>query len=193
MEAGLGSTGFWNSRPWRIAAWSAVAGIMLIPIAVQLVHGPFGWSAGDFVGVTVILSFSGAIFDLVARRSPNLAYLAAAGTALAAGFGLVVVNGAVGLVGSEDQAHNLFFLVVLTVAVVASVIARGRPISLAKAMLATAGTHIAVSSALLIRADGVSDGDPNMEIVGLGVFALLWLVSAWLFRSSAKQQQLAEK
>lgn len=177
----------WNSKPWRIAAWSTAAGIMLLPIAVQLTHGHFGWSFGDFLGIGLILLSGGAIFDLAARRAPNFAYLAGTGAALTAGFGLVVVNGAVGLVGSENEAHNALFFAVLAVACLGSIIAGGRPAPMAKAMLAAAGTHIAVSTALLIDANGVSDGNPQMEVFGLGIFAMLWLASAWLFRSASKQ------
>jgi hypothetical protein len=159
---------------------------MLLPIAVQLTQGHFGWSIGDFVGVAIILVFGSAIFDLAARRAPNFAYLTGAAAALAATFGLFVVNGAVGLVGSEDEAHNIFFFAVLLVAIFGSIIAGGRPEPMAKVMLAAAGTHIAVSTVLLIDADGVSDGDPQVEVVGLGIFAILWLASAWLFRSASK-------
>lgn len=175
----------WNSKPWRVAAWSTAAALMLVPIVVQLTHGHFGWSFGDFVGVALILISGSAIFDLAARRAPNFFYLAGVAAALAATFGLFVVNGAVGLVGSEDEAHNLFFFTVLVVAIFGSILAGGRPEAMAKVMLAAAGTHIAVSTVLLIDANGVSDGDPEMEVFGLGLFAILWLASAWLFRSAS--------
>jgi hypothetical protein len=157
---------------------------MLLPIAIQLFTGNFGWSPGDFVFVAIILLTSCLLFDLAARKAPNLAYLAGAGTALAAGFGLFVVNGAVGLVGSEDEAHNLLFGFVILVAVIGTLAARGRPAGMARAMLAAALAHIIVSAALLIDAAGVSDGDFRMEVVGLSAFAVMWLASAWLFRSS---------
>ncbi len=178
----------WNSKPWRVAAWSTAAALMLVPIVVQLTHGHFGWSFGDFVGVAMILLFGSAIFDLTARRAPNLLYLSGVSAALAATLGSFLVNGAVGLVGSEDEAHNLFFFIVLMVAVFGSILARGRPEPMAKVMLAAAGTHIAVSTVLLIDANGVSDGDPGMEVVGLGLFAILWLASAWLFRNATDRK-----
>lgn len=155
---------------------------MLVPVGVQLVGGNFGWSAGDFAFAAIILFTGCLIFDLAARRAPNFAYLAGAASALAAGFGLIVVNGAVGLVGSEDEAHNLWFLAVILVAIAGTVMARGRPRGMARTMLAAAATHILVSVALLVEAAGVSDGDPRMEIVGLAMFAAIWLVSAGLFR-----------
>lgn len=174
----------WRSTPWRIAAWSTAAGLMLLPVVVQLVRGNFGWSAADFVFVAIVLFAGCFIFDLAARKAPNFAYLAGSAAGLAAGFGLLVVNGAVGLVGSEDEAHNLLFGVVLLVAIAGVVVARGRAHGLARAMLAAAVTHIAVSSAALIVAGG-SDGTLRMEVVGLSVFASIWLASAWLFRHAS--------
>lgn len=175
----------WSSKPWRLAAWLTAAALMLMPIAVQLTHGPFGWSIGDFAFIAIILLSGSAIFDLTARRAPSFSYLAAAGAALAASFGLIVVNGAVGLVGSEDEVHNLFFFGVLAVAILGSILARGRPVAMAKAMLAAAGAHIAVSTALLIAADKVRNEGQQIEVIGLSVFALLWLASSWLFWRSS--------
>ena len=176
----------WRSTPWRIAAWTAAAALMLLPITVQLASGEFGWTIGDFVFVAIVLFGGCFLFDLAARRSPNLSYLLGAGAGLAAGFGLIVVNGAVGLVGSEDEAHNLLFLAVILVALAGSLIARGRPEAMARAMTAAAFVHVAVSAGLLIAAGGVSDGDPLMEVVGLSVFAAIWIASAWLFRNAAR-------
>ena len=186
MERSFNNDSGWRSGPWRVAAWATAAVLMLVPVSVQLFSGNFGWNTFDFIFAAAILLVSCLIFDFAARKSPNFSYLAGAGAALAAGFGLFVVNGAVGLVGSEDEAHNLLFGLVLLVSVVGAVMARGRPRGMARAMLAAALTHIAISAALLIRAGGVSDGDPRAEVMGLGVFAAIWLASAWLFRNSAR-------
>lgn len=57
---------------------------------------------------------------------------------------------------------------------------------MARAMLAAAIAHTLVSAVLLVRAGGVSDGDPRMEVIGLSVFAIIWLASAWLFQQARK-------
>ena len=178
--------GTWRSGPWRIAAWCAASALFLLPLLIQFISGNFGWTIGDFVFVAVILFGACLLFDWAARKSPNFSYLAGAACALAAGFGLVVVNGAVGLVGSEREGHNLLFGIVIVTALVGAVIARGRAVGMAAAMFAAALAHIVISAALLIRANGVSDGDPMMEIVGLSVFAAVWLASAAFFRHSAR-------
>ena len=176
----------WNSRPWRIAAWFATAGLIALPITIQLISGNFGWSLADFVSVTIILLMSCGLFDIAARSASSASYLAGTSAALAAGFGSIVLNGAIGFVGSEDEPHNLLFLAVVCVAVIGAVLARGHAMALSIAMSAAGIAHIVVSIGLLINADGTSDGDPQMEVVGLTVFAAMWLASAWLFRKASR-------
>src|SRR4028119_2475742 len=188
MEETLENSRVWRSTPWRIGAWTAAAGLMLLPISIQVISGNFGWSTADFVFVGVILLTSCFIFDLAARKARNLSYLLGSASALAAGFGLVIVNGAVGLVGSEDEAHNLLFLAVVLVAIMGAVAARGRPQGMAGAMFAAGIIHLAISAALLFRAGGVSDGDPRMEILGLSMFVAIWLAAAWLFRHGSHER-----
>lgn len=176
----------WNSAPWRIAAWTMAVALMLVPITVRLIGGPFGWSLGDFLLVATILIAGCLLFDWAARKASNLSYLSAVGAALAAGFGLVVVNGAVGLVGSEDEAHNLLFGFVLLVALFGFVLARGRPAGAARAMFAASALHALISVGLLLTVAGSDTADPRAEWTGLSVFAALWLGSALLFRYSAR-------
>ncbi|MBB5745183.1 hypothetical protein [Brevundimonas variabilis] len=159
---------------------------MLVPITIQLSRGNFGWSLADFIIIAAILFAGCLLFDFAARRSPNLEYLLAVSAALAASFGVFVVNGAVGLVGTEDEAHNLFFLLVILVAIIGSYSARLRPKQMAWAMSAAALAHIVTSVAILASARGVSDGNPVMEVVGLAIFGGVWLASAMLFRQSAR-------
>jgi len=180
-----GKTDGWRSGPWRIAAWSTAAALMALPILVQLINGKFGWTTADFVFAAIVLFGSCSLFDLAARKSPNFSYLAGAGAALAAGFGLVVVNGAVGLVGSEDEAHNLLFGIVILVAIAGAVIVRARPAGMARTMSAAAVTHIVISAVLLVRAAGVN-AHPLAEVFGLSVFAAIWLTSASLFRHASR-------
>ena len=175
----------WSSRPWRIAAWSAAAALMLVPISVQLLSGNFGWSPGDFILVAIVLLTGCALFDLAARKAPNFAYLAGSAAALAAGFGLFMVNGAVGLVGSEDEGANLLFGLVILVATIGAVAARGRPERLATTMFAAAALQVVVSIAVIgLVGLGADEGAPLAEVIGLSMFAGLWAVSGGLFLKS---------
>ena len=62
------------------------------------------------------------------RASGNAAYRAAAGFALAAAFLLVWVNGAVGIIGTENNDANLLYVGVFGVGFFGALIARFDPL-----------------------------------------------------------------
>jgi len=122
----------------------------------------------------------------VVRRTGDAAYRIAAGLALAAVFLLIWINAAVGVIGSEDEGANLLYGGVLAVALAGAVVARFRAAGMAWAMAAAAlaqGLVPAVASTLWPDARHLVW---SSQVLGLtGLFAGMWLVSAWLFRRSA--------
>ena len=185
MHQGIGKGRNERSGTLRLMAWTAAAGLMLLIIAVRLAGGLGGWSTGDVVLVAAILLAACLVFDLATRLAPNASYLAGTAVALLAGAGLVVVNGAVGLVGAEDEPHNRLFVAVILVALTTAALTRGRPEGMARAMIAAAVVHVALSAALLGAVGVGPAGHMGIEAVGLSGFAALWLAAAWLYRRSA--------
>ena len=90
----------------------------------------------------------------------------------------VLANGAVGLIGDEDNRYNLLFLAVLPLAMIGAILARFRPAGLALAMLVAGIAYAAVAL-------GGLAADPRGALFSL-VFASLWFVSAASFRASAE-------
>jgi hypothetical protein len=112
------------------------------------------------------------------------AYRAAVAVALAAAFGLVWINLAVGIIGTEDNPANLLYAGVLAVGIVGAVLARGRPEGMARALFATALAQAGAGAAAAIAGWG-HPASPPLELALLnGGFAALWLASAWLFRKA---------
>ena len=68
------------------------------------------WTLADFVIFGGLLAGTGIAFELVFQQSRDLAFRLGAGVALVTAFVLVWVNGAVGIVGPEDNVVNLMFL-----------------------------------------------------------------------------------
>jgi hypothetical protein len=101
--------------------------------------------------------------------------------ALTATILLILVNGAVGMIGSEDNPFNLFFGGVIAVALVGALAARFRPKGMAGAMVAAAIVQVTV--AIVGLSSDVRGG------ILSAMFAGLWLLSAWLFRIAAREQQ----
>lgn len=159
--------------PWRILGWGAAALLLVLP----LVAGA-PWTASDFVFMGLLLGGVGLAFELIVRRSGSLAYRAGAALALLAAFLTVWVNGAVGMIGSEDNPYNLLFLGVLLVALAGAILARLEPAGMARAMVAAAIAQAAAGAFGL--ATDVRGGVLSMAFAGL------WLLAAALFWNAGR-------
>ena len=121
------------------------------------------------------------------KKTDNSAYRSAAGVALLTAFILVWVNGAVGIIGSENNPANLMYFGVLAVGVIGAVIARFQPRGMTRALFATALAQALVAAIAVIDGLGLP-WSPPLEIVLLnGFFVALWVGSAWLFRSASRK------
>ena len=177
---------------WSLAVWGAAALLMLTPAVAMQFSESMDWTAFDFALLGGLLGGLCLGFELAVRRSGSAAYQVAAGLALTAMVLLILINGAVGVIGSEDEAANLLFAGVLAVALVGAVVARFRPAGLARAMLAAALAQALVPVAAWALWPEARALIWSPQVLGLTAgFAATWLVSAWLFRRAAAQQSLA--
>jgi hypothetical protein len=173
----------------RLVVWAAVVAlILLVPLLARWNWPPFAFA---FWGA--LLFGTGLAFELIARKG-GTAYRVATGIAVAAALVLFWMNAAVGIIG--DGPVNLMYLGVLAVGFVGAFIARFQPRGMALALFATAVAQMLVPViALVIWKAGWQDLliDPNSPhppfdpgiapVFGLNaVFAMLWVVSALLFR-----------
>jgi hypothetical protein len=162
-----------HGTPWRLIGWGGAACLLLVPL---IARAP--WTISDFVLMAFLLGSVGLGFELVVRKSNSAPYRVAAGVAILATFLLVWINGAVGMIGSEDDPINLLFLGVLAIGLAGALLARFRPREMARAMLATA-----VAQALAGLSGLTSDWRGAIFATGFGA---LWLLSAALFREAAR-------
>ena len=170
---------------WRIAAWAAAALLLLLPLVAMQFTDEVVWDVADFAFAGALLVGTGVTFELAARRTGNRSYRAAVGVALAAAFILIWVNGAVGIIGSEDNDANLMYGGVLAIGVIGALIARFGPHGMARALFATALAQALVAVIALIAGLG-SPWSGSLEILVLnGFFVALFVGSAWLFRRAA--------
>lgn len=163
---------------WRIAGWSLAASLLLLPAVAMQFTQEVNWTAGDFIFAALLIGFVGISYELTVRVTSNWAHRGAVIAALAATFLTIWANGAVGMIGSEDNPYNLLFLGVIGVALIGSIAARFRPVGMAAAMFAAAVAQLAVA------AGGLST-DVRGAIFSAG-FGGLWLLSAALFRKAAR-------
>jgi hypothetical protein len=171
-----------RGSPWRIARWSAAALLLLVPLAAMRFTAEVNWSAADFILAGSLLFGACGAYELAAGRMDGAAYRAGAAVAIVAALSLIWINLAVGIIGSEDNPANLMYAGVLAVGVVGAVGARFRPQGMARALVATALAQAAVAIIALVA--GLGSTGPSL-LLG-GVFAALWLISAWLFRKATR-------
>lgn len=178
---------------WRAAAWGGAAATWLLPLVAMQFTSEVAWSAFDFILLGVLIGVAGLALEGAVRTSGSIAYRLGVGLAAAAIFLLVIVNGAVGFLESEDNPANLIFFAVIAIAIAGSLIGRFRPEAMARAMLVTAAAQVAVGVIGLFAGWASPGTDGLYEVVmGTGLFSALWLVSAGLFSKAAREQGGAE-
>jgi hypothetical protein len=168
----------------------ATAALLTIPLVAR-----FPWSLGDFIVMGVLLFGTGLAYVLIAGLSDSIAYRAAVGLAVAAGFLLIWVNLAVGIIGSEDNPANQLYAGVLLVGFVGAAFARLRPWGMSLALYATAIAQMLVPVIALIVWPATFGEHPGIVSVFLlnAFFAALFVVSAVLFRQAGDTTQKTKR
>jgi hypothetical protein len=129
---------------------------------------------------------------LIRHRQVRENYSALYSVAVVAAFILVWINLAVGIIGSEDNPANLMYGGVLAVGLLGALIVRFQPHGMARALAVTALAQALVGVITLIAGWGSAGANwPGAIVVLTGFFAVLWLVSAWLFQKAAREQTSA--
>ena len=166
---------FWN--PWRIARWTIVAGLLLLPLIAMQFTNEVNWTPGDFVFAAILVGGSALAYDIAILTTASLAYRGGIALALAASFLLIWINGAVGIIGNEDNPANLMFAGPLAIAFLGALLSRFRPRGMVRTMATAAIAQIAVG--LIALAMGILI--PFVTVF----FAALWLASGALFRKAS--------
>jgi len=171
---------------WRIAAWTAAALLLLLPLFAMQVTDQVAWDVADFALFGALLVGAGVTYELAARKTGNTAYRAAVGVALAAAFILVWISLAVGVIGTERDDANLMYGGVLAVGIIGAIIARFQPDGMARALFATALAQALVAVIALLAGLGSPWSGPGEILILNGFFVALFVGSAWLFRKAAR-------
>jgi len=196
MVRGLAADASWHGRHAKGPAYRstirivfAAAFILSLPLLAMQITDEVAWGPADFAVAGALIVGTGLLARAAARKAGDLAYRAAVGVALAAGFLLVWMNLAVGIIGEPDELANLMYVGVLAVGVLGAVTARFRPEGMARALFATALVQALVAVIALIAGRHQAPISSVSEILGLnGFFVALFIGSAWLFRHAARKQ-----
>jgi len=162
--------------------------ILLLPLIAMQYTDEVVWDLADFVVAGVLLFGTGLAYELMARKGGTVAYRAAVGIALATVFLLVWVNGAVGIIGSENNDANLMYFGVLAVGIIGAIIARLQPLGMARALFVTALAQALVPVIALTIWQPTSWGAAGVfGVFVLNAFFVMLLVgSALLFKRARR-------
>ncbi len=180
----------------RLIVWAIlIALILMVPFLAMQFHvnlydpgsgfEQMNWDPFDFILMGTVLFSVGLAYELVARRSKKTVYRVAFGVGLVGAFFLFWTNGAVGVIGSEDNPANLLYGAVLAVGLIGSLISWFKPRGMSYTLFTAAIIQMLIPVfALFIWPAQASWGEPG--VVGVFVlnafFAMLFAVSAMLFR-----------
>lgn len=165
----------------------ATAAILMVPLVAMQFTKEVDWNLPDFIMMGFLLLGAGFAYVLISKISDSWAYRIAVGIALLAGFLLIWINLAVGIIGSEDHPANLLYVGVLAVGIIGAVLARFRPRGMARTLFATAVAQILVPViAIFIWKPSFGDAPGMVGVFILNaLFAALFAVSGLLFRRTA--------
>ncbi|OON67129.1 hypothetical protein [Hymenobacter sp. CRA2] len=160
----------------------ATALILLVPAVAMQFSQEVNWTAFDFIFAGAMIFGTGLAYELVVNGKGSLAYRLGVGAALAAAFLLVMVNGAVGIIGSEHNPVNLLFATVLLIVIVGAAMARLRPLGMARTMVVAALAQLLVPAVGLLIWHMDFTADVRKGLVANLLFVGLWAGAAVLFR-----------
>ncbi len=192
MTSSVEKHGKWYEQRWRMALWAGVLLVLLLPLVAMQLTDEVNWSVADFAFATVLLTGTGLAYEFAVRKSVNTLYRAGVGVALAAVLLLIWVNGAVGIIGSENNVANWMYGGVLAVGLIGAILTRFQPRGMARTLLTMALAQVVVAVIALI-AGFVPTYRAAVEVLAItGLFVAFFVGSALLFRGAARVQSTAD-
>lgn len=169
----------------RLIGWATVAGLLLTPAVAMRVNDAVNWTAFDFLVAGVLLIGAGVICETVVRVSRDWSYRLGVLVALGTSILLFWINGAVGVIGSENNPQNLWFYLVLLTVLFGAILVRFRAGGLSAVLTAAAAVQFGIGAWAYVADWGAgTEMWPVVIFIVTGVFTAAWLVAAALFRGA---------
>jgi len=179
----------WRRSPWRFVLWAIPTALLIAPAVAMQFTGEVQWSPFDFVFASVLLFGLAGTIDLAIRKGGSMAYRLGAGLAVLDSFLLIWVNGAVGVIGDEDNPANLTFIAIIMIAAAGAIAARFEARGMARAMTIAFVLNAALAVLTPVYGWGADEPPGTLGLTMLiGGFATLWGLSAALFAKAARDR-----
>lgn len=167
--------------PFRWLVWGGAATLLLLPLVAMQFTAEVNWDGFDFLVMGGMLLTCCVLYEVAAYLARSNAYMVAAAIAVGGAFLTVWANGAVGIIGSENNPANDIFFWVVAFEFAASVLVLFRARPMAWVMVGTAVMQLGVCVYAWMAGLG-------HVWVFTGVMCALWLTSARLFHHAAQLQ-----
>lgn len=176
----------------RLSIWAVIIILLLsVPFVAMQFTKEVNWDLFDFIFMGTLLFGVGLAYEFAARKTSVTTYRTAIGFALGAAFLLIWINGAVGIIGSENNPANLMYFAVLIVGIIGALITRLEAKGMVKTLFATALTQAFVPIiAFIIWKPDFTLGVIQVFFLNT-IFVLLFTISALLFRQAGSEPNKA--
>lgn len=173
---------------WRLIGWSIPVGLLMLPLIAMQFTDEVDWDLPDFIIMGALMGMVGGGIELAVKLSKNIRYRVAAVISLTAGFLLMWVNMAVGIIGDGDLPMDLPYFLVMLGGVVGIVASRFRPAGLALTLYLMVAALVLIALAVIVT-DSLPMYTTGKDLLGItGFFATLFMVSALLFQQAARDE-----
>ncbi|MEX0721278.1 MAG: hypothetical protein WD059_11460 [Balneolaceae bacterium] len=180
-----------DSKFYKSIAWLALAtgALLMIPLIAMQYTDEVVWTLSDFIFAGTLLFGTGFTYKFITRKSGKIVYRVVVGFALFTGLFLIWTNGAVGIIGSENNEINLLYFGVIAVGIIGAFIARFQSERMVFTLFAMALTQLLITVIALFTGMHQLPGSSVYEILAVnGFFIMLFVLSALLFRYAAQEQ-----
>jgi hypothetical protein len=117
--------------------------------------------------------------------SPRTAYRLALAGGIVTSLLLAWLSVGVGIIGADGDPANAWYFGVIAVGVVGALVARFRPLGMARVLIAMAAAQAAIGLVAIVGGLGRPYSGPAELALLNGAFVAAFAASAWLFRRAA--------
>lgn len=160
--------------------------VLLVPFLGMQFSAEVQWTFFDFVLMGALIFATGLAYEVVADKGGNAVYRLAVAVAFLTVFLLAWVNGAVGIIGSEDNPANVLYLGVIVVLGVGAAVAKLQAKKMVHALFVTAiATAFVPITAFIIWRPDFAPG--VLQVFVLNTFFVgMFAASGLLFRRASQ-------
>ena len=158
---------------------------LIIPLIANNTVEGFNWTLFDFVFAFVLIAGAGLLYLFLSSRSKSVMYKSASALTVLTAFLLIWINGAVGLLGSEDNPMNLMYGAVIAILFLGAIATGLKARGMSYVVFAAALAQLLVPLIAYIINQSPITGDLARVVAMSSFFGVLWIGAALLYRRAS--------